>query len=86
MPKPRPLGNNARRAIEEVDDKLDDIRRTLLTALMELFNGDTNAAGRAVADALEDTAQAARITTLVSSGDIEAAVQFIEELNQRKRS
>jgi hypothetical protein len=41
---------------------------------------------RHTARALEDTAQAARITSLISSGDIESAVRLIEEISQRGKS
>lgn len=77
--KPRPLGNNAADAVEDIDELLEANRRVLSAVLDHLFDGNINAAGKGVSHALENNTVAARIALLTRTGEFDTAARVLSE-------
>jgi hypothetical protein len=82
--KPRPLGNNAADAVEDIDELLEDTQRILVGALTSALKGDINATGTSIAQAIDNNALAGRIAVLTRAGEFDRAARVWPEAQQRR--
>jgi hypothetical protein len=82
--KPRPLGNNAANAVDDIDEILEANRRVLVDSLTHIFRGDVNAAGAGIALAIDNNSLAARIAVLTRAGEFDCAARVLPESRNRR--
>lgn len=82
--KPRPLGNNAAHAVEDIDELSEDTQRILVRGLTSALQGDLNAAGTAFAQAIDNNSLIGRIAVLARAEQFDSASRVWPEAQQRR--
>lgn len=82
--KPRPLGNNAADAVEDIDELSADTERILVSALTSALKGDITGAGTGIAQAIDNNSLIGRIAVLTRAEQFDRAARVWPDAQMKR--